>query len=193
MDGVGRTYPKVLVLGATNLPWKLDAAIRRRFEKRVYIPLPTEPDRCSILKLHTTGVSHDVSDAEFQFIAKMTHGFSASDLEVLVRDSVMGPITRCEQANLFLKCGYKKKFFKPVPINWKCTTSCKGIAARSSCRDCGAISMSVWQVPKDKLLVDKVSFEDFEHTLRKRACSSVDETEIKRYVEWTEKFGEIGK
>ena len=32
----------VMVLGATNHPWSIDEALRRRFEKRVYIPLPNQ-------------------------------------------------------------------------------------------------------------------------------------------------------
>jgi len=40
MQGVGNNNEGILVLGATNLPWALDPAIRRRFEKRIYIPLP---------------------------------------------------------------------------------------------------------------------------------------------------------
>ena len=40
MQGVGNDNDGILVLGATNIPWVLDAAIRRRFEKRIYIDLP---------------------------------------------------------------------------------------------------------------------------------------------------------
>ena len=34
-----------MVLAATNRPWDLDEAIRRRLEKRVYIPLPSSGGR----------------------------------------------------------------------------------------------------------------------------------------------------
>lgn len=50
MDGVGSNNDGVLVLGATNMPWEIDEAARRRFQKRVYIPLPSENDRTSIFK-----------------------------------------------------------------------------------------------------------------------------------------------
>jgi vacuolar protein-sorting-associated protein 4 len=40
MQGVGNDNDGILVLGASNVPWELDPAIRRRFEKRIYIPLP---------------------------------------------------------------------------------------------------------------------------------------------------------
>jgi vacuolar protein-sorting-associated protein 4 len=37
MQGVGNDMEGILVLGATNIPWVLDAAIRRRFEVKIKI------------------------------------------------------------------------------------------------------------------------------------------------------------
>lgn len=50
MQGVGHDDTGVLVLGATNLPWALDPAIRRRFERRIYISLPEIIARKGMLK-----------------------------------------------------------------------------------------------------------------------------------------------
>jgi vacuolar protein-sorting-associated protein 4 len=47
---VGHDDRGVLVLGATNIPWGLDPAIRRRFEKRIYISLPEATARTGLLK-----------------------------------------------------------------------------------------------------------------------------------------------
>jgi vacuolar protein-sorting-associated protein 4 len=46
---VGQSETGLLVLGATNIPWGLDSAIRRRFEKRIYIPLPDMDGRLALL------------------------------------------------------------------------------------------------------------------------------------------------
>ena len=39
----------VLILGATNNPWNLDPAIRRRFEQRIYVALPDVDARFKII------------------------------------------------------------------------------------------------------------------------------------------------
>jgi len=51
MDGVGSGGGRVLVLGATNIPWNLDQAMLRRFEKRVYIALPEFEARRYLLEV----------------------------------------------------------------------------------------------------------------------------------------------
>ena len=51
----------VTVLGATNLPWNLDEALRRRFEKRIYIPLPEKEQRQQLFQICLRDVTLDPS------------------------------------------------------------------------------------------------------------------------------------
>lgn len=94
MQGVGHDDKGVLVLGATNLPWGLDSAIRRRFEKRIYIPLPDEPARTYMLQNSLKKTKHNLTPEQFEDLGKRTEGYSGSDISVLVRDAVYEPVRK---------------------------------------------------------------------------------------------------
>ena len=51
-DGEEKKSDLVMVLAATNNPWDIDEAIKRRLEKRVYIPLPGPQGRFELFKIH---------------------------------------------------------------------------------------------------------------------------------------------
>lgn len=74
MQGVGNNTEGILVLGATNIPWVLDSAIRRRFEKRIYIPLPEMPARSSMFKMNLGTTPHTLSEEDFKQLAMKTDG-----------------------------------------------------------------------------------------------------------------------
>lgn len=80
MDGMG-TKKNVFIIGATNRPDQLDPAIMRpgRLDQLIYIPLPDEPARLSILKatLRKSPVAKDVNLAA---LSRATEGFSGADL-----------------------------------------------------------------------------------------------------------------
>jgi transitional endoplasmic reticulum ATPase len=80
MDGMGKKK-NVFIIGATNRPDILDPAITRpgRLDQMIYIPLPDEPSRLSILKA-TTRKSPIAKDVDLAYVAKVTQGFSGADL-----------------------------------------------------------------------------------------------------------------
>lgn len=93
LDGIGTTgQGRVLVIGATNRPQELDEAARRRFTKRLYIPLPSENDRSVLLHVMLNKNSHRLTNEDVEKLAKETNGFSGADLKSLCTDAAMGPI-----------------------------------------------------------------------------------------------------
>ncbi|KAH8287843.1 hypothetical protein KR018_002278 [Drosophila ironensis] len=76
----------VIVMGATNRPQDLDKAIVRRMPAQFHIGLPTERQRGDILKLILQ--SEEVSqDVDLNRLAKLTNGFSGSDLREMCRNA----------------------------------------------------------------------------------------------------------
>src|SRR3569833_4538116 len=66
MDGVGKDSTGVLVLGATNIPWQLDAAIRRRFQRRVHITLPDLAARTTMYRLAESDTNTALKGEDFR-------------------------------------------------------------------------------------------------------------------------------
>lgn len=83
---------RVLVMGATNRPQELDEAVLRRFAKRVYVALPTEETRLTLLKNLLGKHGHPLTQKELSQLARMTEGYSGSDLTSLAKDAALGPI-----------------------------------------------------------------------------------------------------
>ena len=76
MDGVGHDKGgKLLVLGATNLPWQLDPAIRRRFQRRIYIPLPEFETRYILFKHLCAKTPNTLTDDQFRDMAERAEGY----------------------------------------------------------------------------------------------------------------------
>ncbi|KAF8930465.1 P-loop containing nucleoside triphosphate hydrolase protein [Dissophora ornata] len=92
-DGTGsKSDDRVLVMGATNRPQELDEAARRRFVKRIYIPLPESGTRRSLLEKLLSGQDYRISDSEMQKLVEQTEGYSGSDLTALAKDAALGPL-----------------------------------------------------------------------------------------------------
>lgn len=88
MDGVNSEEKVVMVLAATNFPWEIDEALRRRLEKRIYIPLPNNEGRVALLKINLREVVVD-SAVDLEVIANRLKGYSGADITNVCRDAAM--------------------------------------------------------------------------------------------------------
>lgn len=88
MDGVLDKNLRIhlFVIGATNKPWKLDEAFLRRFQKRIYVPLPDKEARRQLLQMLTRNIKLDPS-VDLDKLAEMLEGYSGSDIRDVVQDA----------------------------------------------------------------------------------------------------------
>lgn len=78
----------VMVLAATNYPWDIDEALRRRLEKRIYIPLPCASARTQLLKINLKDVAIE-EEVDLEKIGKMMENYSGADITNVSRDTAM--------------------------------------------------------------------------------------------------------
>ncbi|XP_016015714.2 ATPase family protein 2 homolog isoform X2 [Rousettus aegyptiacus] len=106
MDGIGSegSEGQVLVLGATNRPHALDAALRRpgRFDREIEIGVPSAQDRLDILQKLLRRVPHALTRAELLQLANSAHGYVGADLKALCNEAGLCALRRVlkKQPNL---------------------------------------------------------------------------------------------
>ena len=86
MQGIGDSnrQERILIIGATNKPWRLDGAFLRpgRFDEKIYVPLPDEKARRKIIDDRVQGVPME-EGIDFETLSKITDGYNGADMDYL--------------------------------------------------------------------------------------------------------------
>ena len=98
-EGVSSGNERVLILGATNRPQDLDDAARRRFTKRIYIPLQDFETRISLIKLLLKKAINNITELEIDLITKESDGYSCADITTLMKEAAMIPLREILEHN----------------------------------------------------------------------------------------------
>ena len=123
LDGIDNNNDGVLIMGATNTPWHLDAAFRRpgRFDRILFIPPPDEAARTAIFQLKLTG--KPTENIDYAGLAQKTQSYSGADIEAVIdiaieekleaafTDGVPHPISTKDLVNAAKK-------HKPSTLEW---------------------------------------------------------------------------
>ncbi|KAL0219181.1 hypothetical protein P9112_004834 [Eukaryota sp. TZLM1-RC] len=157
----------VMVLAATNFPWDLDEALRRRLEKRVYIPLPDTEGRKQLLTdclkdQKLAGAKDESSKDEESEEKSQSKGQDYVDIDKLVE----------------LTDGYSGADLTNICRDASFSVIRKAIA--------GLSPEQIQHLDKDK--VDTIHMSDFLDCLE-RIKPSVDKKDVERHVLWANEFG----
>ena len=109
-DGLGSNNDaKLLVIAATNRPMDLDEALLRRLPKRIYCGPLDQNGRFDYIKKVINKVECNLSDKDIMEIAKMTNGYSNSDLKELCKEAAYQPVRELTMEQIL-----KIKKFRPL-------------------------------------------------------------------------------
>ena len=101
INGKGKET-KLYVIGATNKPWSLDHPFLRRFQKRIYVSLPSQEAREKLFVLYTSQLKVD-GRVRPNTLATIFDGYSASDIKDICQAAQLKVVN-----DLFSSPGYKE-------------------------------------------------------------------------------------
>eukprot|EP00392_Amoebophrya_sp_AT5.2_P005785 g5795.t1 len=215
MDGVGPSIEGVLVMGATNTPWELDRAILSRFQKKIYIPLPTAAARDGLLRGHLLrNERHALKAADVDALVETTAFFSGRDLKGLVLQALQECVREFSEATEWVKV-------RPHPYRSRTGGSSSAATATSRAttstpsedyalaplvvsakRNCGTadhgevIALTYEQLRgrpdlRERTILPMLEIGHFKRALAKVKASACSD-DLKKFDEWTRVYGTSG-
>ncbi|KAJ4458826.1 putative Vacuolar protein sorting-associated protein 4 [Paratrimastix pyriformis] len=174
MDGACDDSKQVTVLAATNNPWDLDDALRRRLEKRIYIPLPSADSRLELLKISLKGVQI-APDINLEELAARMEGYSGADI-TNVRARAQKEGGECEDGHV--------RMVSPAAFLFVCRDAAM-MFMRQKLRQLSDTQMR--NISEDEFN-RPVSKEDFDISLG-NVSPSVSPKDLERYQKWFQEYG----
>ncbi|GAB0497215.1 hypothetical protein MMPV_008539 [Pyropia vietnamensis] len=190
---VGSPTSRVLVLGATNVPWALDGALRRRFERRILVPLPDAPARAELLRSHlgtAAGGGCAITSADVNDLAADCAGWSGADIGIAARDAAMAPLREVVRATALRPAGPRDRDGSGGDHSSLPPRRCRYVPCAAG--DPRAVpGLTAAALPEARLAVRPLRAADVAAALR-AGRPSVARGDVERHRQWTREFGQDG-
>ncbi|XP_044298243.1 katanin p60 ATPase-containing subunit A-like 1 isoform X1 [Varanus komodoensis] len=185
MDGVGGALENddpsrmVMVLAATNFPWDIDEALRRRLEKRIYIPLPTGPLEALLEKpIHTCTYAALGNIESGTCTPNLQTKGRAELLKINLREVELDPDISLEEI------AEKIEGYSGADI----TNVCRDASLMAMRRRINGLSPDEIRALSKEELQMPVTKGDFDLALKK-ISKSVSAADLEKYEKWMSEFG----
>ncbi|CAA7033744.1 unnamed protein product [Microthlaspi erraticum] len=138
--------------------------------------LPDVKARQHMFKVHLGDTPHNLNEADFEYLARRTEGFSGSDVAVCVKDVLFEPVRKTQDAMFFFK-------------------SADGTWIPCGPKQSGAIQITMQELAEkglaDKIIPPPIARTDFEKVLA-RQRPTVSKSDLEVHERFTKEFGEEG-
>ena len=180
VNGLGNKDDNLLLLGATNLPAKMDTAMLRRFDKHVYVSLPDAVAREAMFNINLQNTKDKrLTDEDYAELAQLTEGASGSDLKVLVNAALHEPLNRCKPFQQYRKAGAEWLPRENTADSPHCK-ECPVPSSRDRCTKCKSKWMNFNHVPARTLKAPALCMDDFRKALANWK-KTVNEEQLEQY------------
>lgn len=157
------TQTNVFIICATNCPWDLDPAFLRRFQKRIYISLPSQEDRFELIQFYMRNSPLTNTFQDWGPFLKQTEGFSSSELADLASQAFLVPINELMDVKI-----------------WKMTVQGNYEPAVGSIDFSNCVCCELSDLPAGTAKGRRVQMQDLMATL-KDFVKTVKDSDVKKY------------